>query len=379
MADPNIDKALAYLGSTISSLVDSSREPIDYKSIPSKIPKRSLSGDHVHGGKISNFSSLGITDEATETKITVKNDSVIIDKLFLNEIVNSLKIHGDLHSQSINSPSIKADVIEAKKIIGDFEQGKNESVKFIGDNIYGQGLIWSAPGSTSQIVLRKDPTRFFVSEDVELAKDKTIMANGAVILSDKQLGNSVTKSNIRELGRLKGLVVDGDINVGQYIFYSNSTNRLGLGTESPNSALSISENDIEVGVGTKDNNKGYIGTFASHQFDIVTDNLSRVTIHANGNIDLGNRNNMPIAVSVNGRLGINSNSIDERVNLQVNGAIKFNNNLHLSMESPPSDGNFTQGDVVWNSQPKIGSYIGWVCTKAGNPGVWAAFGSIKPS
>lgn len=35
------------------------------------------------------------------------------------------------------------------------------------------------------------------------------------------------------------------------------------------------------------------------------------------------------------------------------------------------------GDIVWNSTPQAGGYIGWVCITAGAPGTWKGFGSIS--
>lgn len=35
------------------------------------------------------------------------------------------------------------------------------------------------------------------------------------------------------------------------------------------------------------------------------------------------------------------------------------------------------GDVVYNSSPVTGGYVGWVCTSGGSPGVWKGFGKIE--
>ncbi len=44
--------------------------------------------------------------------------------------------------------------------------------------------------------------------------------------------------------------------------------------------------------------------------------------------------------------------------------------------APPVSGAFLVGDVCWNSSPTAGGNIGWVCTTAGTPGTWKAFGTI---
>ena len=44
--------------------------------------------------------------------------------------------------------------------------------------------------------------------------------------------------------------------------------------------------------------------------------------------------------------------------------------------SIPTSGIYNQGDIVYNSTPTSGGYIGWVCTVAGTPGTWKTFGAI---
>ena len=43
----------------------------------------------------------------------------------------------------------------------------------------------------------------------------------------------------------------------------------------------------------------------------------------------------------------------------------------------PTIGTWARGDIVYNSSPTPGSNIGWVCTTAGTPGIWNAFGGIS--
>jgi hypothetical protein len=57
--------------------------------------------------------------------------------------------------------------------------------------------------------MQANPGRFFVSETIDLAKGKGISVNNVKVIDDTELGSTVTKSNLREVGRLKGLIVDG--------------------------------------------------------------------------------------------------------------------------------------------------------------------------
>ena len=110
--------------------------------------------------------------------------------------------------------------------------------------------------------------------------------------------------------------------------------------------------------------------------ELKTDSTTRVAIKAGGDIELGNPNASPVKVSVKGKLAIGVNNPDSDVDLHVRGAIKFDNKKHLSGTAAPTGGQFNQGDIVWNSNPTSGRFIGWVCVKAGGPGLWTTFGPI---
>jgi hypothetical protein len=249
-------------------------------------------------------------------------------------------------------------------------------LKFNGD-IEGKGLIWAGRGHTKQFVYQPSPDRFFSSETIDLAKDRAVTINGVKIIDDKELGTSITKSSLREVGRLRGLIVDGSLSVNQFLYYNATSDRLGLGTEEPNAALSICDQGVEIVIGAREYNKAGIGVYNSSDLELITDNTTRITIGAGGNIELGNRNNGPIQVLVHGTMGINVSTPDPRTNLHVGGAIKFNDTLHLKGTRPPEGGSFKQGDIVWNSEPQQRHYVGWICIQSGNPGIWAQFGEIR--
>jgi hypothetical protein len=249
-------------------------------------------------------------------------------------------------------------------------------INFKGD-IPGKGLIWSGDGYNKQLIYAENPGRFFMSETIDLAKGKGISVNNVKVIDDTELGSTVTKSNLREVGRLKGLIVDGGLSVNQYLVYDATTDRLGIGTDQPNATLSILDQNIELVFGASEPNVGSMGTFNSADLELVTDNTARLTIGAGGDITLGNPNFGPTKVKIVGSLGVNVSSIDPRTDLHVSGAIKFNDKLHLSGSEAPTSGAFNEGDILWNNSPQPGRFIGWVCTRAGNPGLWSGFGRIE--
>jgi hypothetical protein len=259
-----------------------------------------------------------------------------------------------------------------QEIVGhvDFRAKKGESNN-------GKGMIWTGDGPTKQLVYLIKPDRFYVSESVDLGKDKLISIGGVKVLDSTSIGPTVVKSNLREVGRLKGLIVDGSVSINQYFYYNGTYDRLGLGTDTPNAALGVADKGIEVVVGTSDRLHGIVGTHAMTNFDIVTGNTARISVKANGNIDLGSSTQNPIQVVVHGKLAVGVSVPDTSVDLHVAGPVRLNNKLQLSASTTPTAGNYNIGDIVWNDSPKVGKCIGWVCVSAGSPGTWYPFGEIK--
>lgn len=372
----NVDQALAALADALKS--NESGSFLDNpKEFVRKIPNRSLTGDHINGGKIQNFSSTGITDSATATVLTITDNGLVFDT-----VTKGFKIEGstpllveNIMSGLICADVMECDVLQAKRVECDIEYKNNTPIMF-SEDIEGKGILWSGKGYTKQLIFAANPDRLFLSENLDIAKGKSISINNLKIIDETSLGTSITKSYLREVGRLNGLVVDGSASISNYFYFDGHSNRLGIGTEQPNAAISIVENDIELVIGTKDNNRAYIGTFASHSLDLISDGQNRISISSDGNIVLGNFKSLPIQVSVNGCLAIKVNNPDPDVDLHVNGAIKFKGKLQSRGNGIPDGGSFNKGDVVWNDEPRLGSYIGWVCVQPGSPGLWEPFGKI---
>jgi hypothetical protein len=281
----------------------------------------------------------------------------------LKEAINDL-------SKLFNELSVEKSLVHNSQYI--------EFSSAVGGTNIDRGLIWSGDDYNKQLVL-KEGNKLFCTESINVARDRNYEINGQIVLSEKELGNSVIKSNLREVGRLRNLSVDGNVTINGYVYYNGAIDRLGLGTDQPNAALSIAEDGIELILGTVDSSKAQIGTFGSHDLEIVTDNTPRLIIDKKGNIDFGSNTNNQITAHVHGKLYVGNKNLDHRVDLQVDGAIKFQDKIHRYDTSFPTVGDFTRGDITWNSEPELGKPIGWVCVRAGSPGAWLPFGEIKHS
>jgi hypothetical protein len=380
MSKNNIDQALTYLASSIQSLVETADKPgINLATFHKDLPKRSLSGDHISGGKILGFASAGINDKATAEQIIVEDNNVYISKIRTGQVLGDLSVEKSVIAENINVlGTLKAQTIEVNELKADLRLERSSSLEFKKtdqEGIFGKGILWVGEGNAKQFVYNGNPDRLFSSESIYLGKDKHIGIDNIPVLSSTALGNTVVKSNLREVGRLKGLLVDGDVVLDQYVFYNSTASRLGVGIELPNAGFSVAEDGIEVMVGSREQTRGIIGTYASKQFDIVTDNISRISIGAGGDILLGNTTEQPIQVSVHGKVAIRVKNPDPEVDLHVGGAVRFHGHIHQYADASPTSGNFKPGDVVWNTNPQ--THAGWICVRAGNPGEWKKFGKLE--
>jgi hypothetical protein len=372
MAENNLDKALAYLGTSLQSLVTQANGPIDLANLHTKIARRSLTGDHLNGGTIINFASTGIKDESTKQQITIKDSAVEITNLTVGQLKGDLSVEN-----SIKAKTITVDVLEVKEIKTDLKFGQSAPLEITvsnGETLSGKGMLLKGQGPTKQLIFTAGPDKFLSTEHFELLKDHEYRIDGTPVLSATALGTGVVKSNLREVGRLRGLIVDGSMSLGQYIYYNDTTNRFGIGIENPNAGLSVCEDGVEVMIGTKDQTRGMVGTFASAAFDIVTDSTARISIGSSGNITFNSSE-----IVLNGKLAIGVRTRDPRADLHVAGPIKYQDRLHQYLDGIPDSGTYGRGDIVWNASPEVGRCVGWVCTRAGSPGSWLPFGEIKQS
>jgi len=65
----------------------------------------------------------------------------------------------------------------------------------------------------------------------------------------------------------------------------------------------------------------------------------------------------------------NGNIYNTRFSYARMGSVQF-------ASQAPTAGDYTESDIVFNSDAAAGGKVGWVCTDKGNPGTWKAFGVI---
>lgn len=240
-------------------------------------------------GAITHDGSLTIQESVTIAKDLQVNGSVYVDTLTVK----------NLNAESLSN-------LSAGNWSGDTES-----------DINGKGFSWTVQGKTTQFIYRNG-NRLWTNADLDLAASNSIRIDNAEVLSAGALGPTIVKSNIKELGSLRSLNVVGDSNLGDFAFFNSTHGRIGVGTNEPNTAISIVENNVEIGIGSPSNGVATIGTRSNHDMSIVTDNVARLTAKANGDIVIGDENGKTGVVRIFGSLYVDNLVADTRIERSSN-------------------------------------------------------------
>jgi len=346
---------------------------------PAEMPEilnNQISGDKIHGGRITKFSSVGISDEAKRQVVTVRDDGVHTDHLYVRTIRNAqgVQVLGNLDVQG----NITARSLHVNEITADVRNERSTPLEFVADDngIYGKGLVWRGDGPTKSFVYRANPDRLWTTESIDLNRDCAYKIDNVDLLTMDTLGSSVRSSSLTRVGTLNNLRTSGNLTIDEYIIYDTDSQRLGIGTESPNGNVSIAGWDSEFVIDVEaDVTK--IGNWTTNDLNIITDNTSRITVKANGKVDFGRSASNDARVSVFGKLGVGVNNVGEGVTFASAGAIEIAGTKIMSGTAVPTSGTFRQGDVMYNTNAVATGYVGWVCVRDGTPGEWKAFGAIS--
>jgi hypothetical protein len=330
---------------------------------------RELSGDKINGGMITNFASVGIKDTATKAVLQIADDGVRVNVIYANVIASPLIVKGNLTVEG----EIHARKLHVDEISADIRNERTSPLEFKGENgspSYGKGLIWTGGDYTKQFVLQSKPDRFFSSESIDLFNDKHFSISGLPVLTQTELGTSIVKSNLRRVGTLEELRVAGNVVIDEFLFWDADNQRLGLGTEAPNGAISIMSWDHEFIIDPTEDKKFKIGTWTTTALEIVTDDTTRIDIAHNGVVTFHDK------VILKQKLGVGVKNFAEDADITTAGPVRFQDKKFEVGTEEPTTGTYKKGDIVWDADPKAGGYAGWICIREGAPGMWKPFGQI---
>ena len=228
---------------------------------------------------------------------TVADDgTIVIDKLALRYTSGSVVHSGFLNvtgNAQIDSNLVVQGNITAKVINVDSIVTSNGSLAAVGQWTYntdtelnGKGFSWAWGEGSTQLIYRAGG-RLWTNANLDLASGSVLSIDNIPVITGSSLGSTVVHSNLSTLGTLESLAVSGDTTLAEFFFVDSTANRIGIGTDEPNTSLSIVDNNVEIGMGSPKTGLGTVGTFSSHDFAIVTDNLPRITVKNNGIVNIG--------------------------------------------------------------------------------------------
>jgi hypothetical protein len=367
VSDPEIQRikqGLTDLGEAIFQLARAEApEPV--------INDRSLNGDKIMGGTITKFASTGIRDDSTRLVVVVDDNGILTDNIDVETIVGdttvsgNLTVEGTVHARKLHVDELTADIRQERTSSLEFVEGK-------GNPIANKGLLWRTDDKTSQFVFRPGPDRVWSSNPIDLHDQAYYAIDNISVLSMNELGSTVTRSNLTQVGVLQNLEIEGNMNIDQYVFWNGDYMRLGIGTETPNGTFGIVQDDAEFIIDTE-GKKATVGTYTTTDLNIITDNSVRISVTATGKIIIGSDSNSK--TNIKGKLGVNINN--PTADIETAGPVSFEGKRFEVSASAPTSGSYRLGDIVWNSQPRPTGFVGWICTKEGTPGIWKTFGPIS--
>lgn len=266
-----------------------------------------ISGNNITGGVVKNFASTGIDDRATACQVTVLDAGTVFEnKLYAKEvevkgdavIEGNLIIHGTIPKETIIYQSIIADITD------------------IASNTY-------------QKVFDRLQT-----ESLDIAQ---LTIGQRKIIEGSTLTNAVTNSQLRTVGVLQDLQTSGETLLSETLY--SAGRRVGINTMDPATALSVWDEEIEIGIGKQSKNTAQINSRAT-EFIISVANKKNITLTDSGTT--------------------------------VIPQLQLGNMLMSSSPTPPNY-NANKGTVVFNENPSLGGPLGWVSLGDAR---WANFGFI---
>ena len=258
---------------------------------------------------LTEFASIGIDDQATMCQLTIMDENTVIENRLTSAdltvvngaIINDLAVTGSINTDN-QAWTTLADNISNTTLEKLSEKWQTELIKQVAEQIRQQGIEFDS-----------------------------VTIGGDYIVAGNRLSKAITESNLQSVGMLNQLSVKGETHLNNTVSVINS--RLGINTRSPESALSVWDEEVSVIVGKHKAKHAYIGTARDQT--------------------------LSLGVNRTPYLDIDNTGLTTVKKLQV-GVHKFSH----ATQVPGWLG--TKGDVVFNANPGADRVFAWICTGSYN-------------
>jgi hypothetical protein len=276
-----------------------------------------LTGDNVQGGLIKNFGSSGIQDLSTNVQLTLLDQAVVIENNVVTlglevkgttVLEGDLVIHGNVPPQSQFYTSLISNAVEGVK--------NSMNQEFFGDY--------------ASVIFER-----IKEEGLDLNR---ITLNGTEVITGNKLNYGITDTNITRVGMVKDLQTQGETYLSEVLYVGKD--RVGVNTLEPAFSLSVWDQEVELGMGKRSRDVGWIGTSRRQDLVLSANNQDNIVLKQDGSVAV--------------------------LKIQVN-------KIHITSSTGTPSGNEPRGTVAFNENPAPGQPIGWV--SLGN-GSWSRFGTV---
>jgi hypothetical protein len=261
----------------------------------------------VHKKLMANFTSNGISDQATDIQLTVMNDATVIEnqlvvkncKVVENILVKDLTVTGSINTDNRSWHTL-AEEIGRRTLEQIDTEWQNKLVEQVVKQIQTQGINFD------HITVQDQP-----------------------LVDGNTLSSAITDTNIQKLGHLRNLVVKGEAHIYETLSVVNR--RLGVNTATPESAFSVWDEEVAVIIGKHKAKQAYIGTSRDQ--------------------------NLILGVNRQPQVEIDTTGLTRVKKLQIG--------LHkISHDTQVPGWSGTRGDMVFNANPGSDRVFAWVCLGA---------------
>jgi len=256
--------------------------------------------DRFQQNMLKNFASTGISDQSGSCQLTIMDDATVVENQLTARdltVVNIAVIQDLVVKGSVNidnsSWDLLADGISEKTINRLSDAWKTLLTAQVAEQIKSNGIEFDS-----------------------------VRINGEALVSGSTLAKSITETNIKSVGTLNTLTVDGEST------FNNQTlavlnKRIGVNTLSPEMALSIWDEEVSIVIGKSKANEAYIGTNRAQgvaigvnrqpEIEISTDGLTRIRQLQVGLHRIGHAVQVPGYAGTKGDIVFNADAGDSSV------------------------------------------------------------------
>ena len=255
-----------------------------------------ITGNNIRGGIIKNFSSAGIEDKSTQVQMTLLDEGVVIENKIVSlglEVKGQTVIEGDLH--------IKGDV----PMEGPFFQRIIQNTVTATRQAIDADLFEAYNNSIFERIRE---------HGLDLSK---ITLNGTAVIDGNRLNPGVTDSNINKLGMVKDLQTTGEALLSQTLYVGNR--RVGVNTIEPAQALSVWDEEVEIGFSKRRRDVAWLGTPREQSLIMSANKHDNLVLNYDGsvsiqklylnNVELGTSDGTPKDSAIKGAIRFNNNPV----------------------------------------------------------------------